>query len=131
MHIDPRALAKRKGGECMVKVKCIKDFPCELCNVKGTLQILTKNYARVRHYKKFKDKKPVFEYHQQSKEYIDRKLNEIQNIDLTSKSNIDSKLNNLGFNNQNSMGRSSSLVRTLALRAKGRRFKSGSAHQSF
>jgi hypothetical protein len=26
------------------------------------------------------------------------------------------------------MGRSSSLVRTLALRAKGRRFKSGSAH---
>ena len=27
------------------------------------------------------------------------------------------------------MGRSSSLVRTLALRAKGRRFKSGSAHQ--
>jgi hypothetical protein len=28
------------------------------------------------------------------------------------------------------MGRSSSLVRTLALRAKGRRFKSGSAHHS-
>ena len=28
------------------------------------------------------------------------------------------------------MGRSSSLVRTLALRAKGRRFKSGSAHHN-
>ncbi len=42
---------------------------------------------------------------------------------------IDLKLNNSASVSQKEVGRSSSLVRTLALRAKGRRFKSGPAHQ--
>jgi hypothetical protein len=39
-----------------------------------------------------------------------------------------SNINQCNFLIQHHVGRSSSLVRTLALRAKGRRFKSGSAH---
>jgi len=34
----------------MPKYECIKDFTCQVCNVKGLLQIISKNYARVRHY---------------------------------------------------------------------------------
>ena len=49
-------------------------------------------------------------------------------IDPTDPKTIDLKLNNSASVSQKEVGRSSSLVRTLALRAKGRRFKSGSAH---
>jgi hypothetical protein len=83
------------------------------------------------------NKKPVFEYHQQSKEYLIEKLKFIlpkidQHSDLN-QGNVDQKLKELNsvYTKQYSrMGRSSSLVRTLALRAKGRRFKSGSAHHN-
>jgi hypothetical protein len=66
-----------------------------------------------------------------------QKLNDIipkidQHGDLN-QNNADQKLKELNsvYTKQDfSMGRSSSLVRTLALRAKGRRFKSGPAHHS-
>ena len=53
----------------------------------------------------------------------------LSSIDPTDQKTIDLKLNNSASVSQKEVGRSSSLVRTLALRAKGRRFKSGSAHQ--
>jgi len=33
----------------MTRIQCAKDFECEVCHIKGMLQILG-NYARVRHY---------------------------------------------------------------------------------
>ena len=93
-------------------------------------------YARARHYTGQVDGKPQFEYHQQSIEYVQRKLNEMpkeENNSLNTSghieqaSNVDPKKTAASSNLENK-GRSSSLVRTLALRAKGRRFKSGSAH---
>ena len=90
------------------KTKCIKDFPCEVCNCKGMLQILTKNYARVRHYVRLENGKPVFQYHRNSIEYINRILeSKSRNPDLTNdQHSIDQKVDNSNLNNQNSSGRS-------------------------
>ena len=117
---------------------------CQVCQVDGYLQVLG-NYARVRHYKGINliTKKSEFFYHQQSKDYVERTLKDIkpnENLDTSNngqcssvqcriENNIEQKLNDLGLKSQKE-GRSSSLVRTLALRAKGRRFKSGPAHQT-
>jgi len=35
----------------MGKVRCVRDFKCEICGISGMLQILSETYARVRHYK--------------------------------------------------------------------------------
>ena len=117
---------------------------CEQCGMEGFLQQIGKNYYRIRHYKGLNPitKKSEFFYHQQSKDYVERTLKDIkpnENLDTSNKgqcssvqcktqNNIEHKLNDLGLEFKNE-GRSSSLVRTLALRAKGRRFKSGPAHQ--
>jgi hypothetical protein len=100
----------------------------------GLLQIISKSYARVRHYSHLDpgSKKPQFIYHRQSTKCMEKRLGlkqeySGQNIDQL---NHDQKLLKLGSNNENMKGRSSSLVWTLALRAKGRWFKSGPAHQS-
>ena len=86
-----------------------------------------------------KNRKLRFHYHQQTKEYAESELKKLRgtkalenaifdhNANKT-KVTIDLKEAEKVSNNKNKMGRSSSLVRTLALRAKGRRFKSGSAH---
>ena len=113
----------------MTKIQCVKDFDCEICHRRGMLQILG-NYGRVRHYRGFDStsKKPMFEYHRQSLEHIQGTIERNHNLDLIGQGNIDLKLNNSASVSQKEVGRSSSLVRTLALRAKGRRFKSGSAH---
>ena len=60
----------------MGKVKCVKDFRCEVCGIPGMLQVVSERYARVRHYKYLKDGKPQFEYHKQSFQYVQRILNE-------------------------------------------------------
>ena len=115
---------------------------CQVCQVDGYLQVLG-NYARVRHYKRINPitKKSEFFYHQQSKDYVERTLRDIKpneksgtdtkeecsSVQCKTENNIEHKLNDLGSESKNG-GRSSSLVRTLALRAKGRRFKSGPAH---
>ena len=79
----------------MSKTKCIRDFECEICHRKGMLQILTKNYARVRHYVKLENGKPVFEYHRNSIEHVNRILNEqTQKLDQIGQNNIDLKLLN-------------------------------------
>jgi hypothetical protein len=77
---------------------------CEVCGIEGTAQL-------------FYDL-----------EYVFPKID--QHCDLN-QGNEDQKLkelNSISKIQDSRMGRSSSLVRTLALRAKGRRFKSGSAH---
>ena len=115
---------------------------CEQCHRIGYLQILG-NYAKVRHYKGINKEtnKSEFFYHQQSKDYVERTLKELEpnenfgtsnngqcsSVQCRTGNTIEQKLNDLGLESKNG-GRSSSLVRTLALRAKGRRFKSGPAH---
>ena len=117
---------------------------CQVCQIDGYLQQIGKGYFRIRHYKGISKEtnKSEFFYHQQSKDYVERALKDIkpnENLDTSNKgqcssvqcktqNNIEHKLNDLGLELKNE-GRSSSLVRTLALRAKGRRFKSGPAHQ--
>ena len=123
-------------------IKCHK-LKCEVCGIEGTAQVFYNKagqikYGRVRHYLKLNEaKKPMFEYHAQSKEYLMEKLKYVlPKIDHDGDLSQNSGDQNLKVNSLNletgkiETGRSSSLVRTLALRAKGRRFKSGSAHQS-
>ena len=118
---------------------------CEQCGIVGFLQRIGKNYYRIRHYKGPNPvtKKSGFFCHPQSKDYVERILKELEpNENLGTSNNgqcssvqcktgniIEHELNDLGLEFKN-VGRSSSLVRTLALRAKGRRFKSGPAHLS-
>jgi hypothetical protein len=121
-------------------IKCFK-LKCEVCGIEGTAQVFYNKagqlrYERVQHYLKLNEaKKPMVEYHPQSKEYLMEKLKyvipKIDKHNDLNQNNTDQKLKELNsvYTKQDSrMGRSSSLVRTLALRAKGRRFKSGSAH---
>ena len=86
-------------------VKCVKDFSCEVCNIPGMLQILTTNYARVRHYVRLVNGKPVFEYHRNSIEYVNRILANFKtNPDQkqnTDHNKHDLKLNSLGSNIEN------------------------------
>jgi hypothetical protein len=58
----------------MSKYRCQSNFECEICHVKGTLQILSKTYARVRHYTKLLNGKPQFQYHRNSIQYVERML---------------------------------------------------------
>ena len=89
----------------MGKTKCIRDFECEICHRKGMLQILTKNYARVRHYVKLENGKPVFEYHRNSMEYVKSALNsQIQKLDLIGQNNIDLKLKDSSSNQVRGVG---------------------------
>ena len=91
------------------KTKCIRDFPCEICHCKGMLQILTKSYARVRHYLRLNEfGKPVFEYHRNSIEYVNRNLGNIK-TDLTRSDHNNDDPNNLKSSlelNNNDSGRS-------------------------
>ena len=106
---------------------------CEICGNLRQLQHLSENYYRVKHYLGSVNGKLRFEYHKQSLEYIKGLLDtsrEHKDIDQIDQNTIDPNLNNNCLLSQKKKGRSSSLVRTLALRAKGRRFKSGPAHQS-
>jgi hypothetical protein len=84
-----------------MKIKCVK-MECEVCGREGTAQLFFNKagelkYGRVRHYLKLNEnKKPEFEYHKQSKEYLNSKLkydsaNNDLNIDQ-SQNNIDRKL---------------------------------------
>jgi hypothetical protein len=124
----------------MTVIKCFK-LKCEVCNNEGTAQVWFSKtgelkFGRVRHYLRLNEnKKPMFEYHKQSKEYLMEKLKYIiPKIDQPAdqfQNNEDHKLKELSPVSKstiNQEGRSSSLVRTLALHAKGRRFESGSAH---
>ena len=60
----------------MTKYQCVKDFTCEQCGKKGMLQIISKNYQRVRHYSHLDPatKKPQFIYHKQTMQYVERVL---------------------------------------------------------
>ena len=87
---------------------------CEVCSKMGYLQKLTKNYSRVRHYAGLNSitKKPRFEYHKQSFQYVDNYLKQ-QNrnkIDLIDQKPIDLNLNNNGSNLKNMLRGCPSLV---------------------
>ena len=109
----------------MGKTQCIRDFKCEVCGIPGMLQILSENYARVRHYRCLKDGKPHFEYHRNSIEYVNKMLTEIKAIqernnnlsDHNSLLNIDQKINVKAFFNENTCGRSLAWFRTSACHA--------------
>jgi len=63
----------------MGKTRCVKDFKCEVCHRLGMLQILSQGYARVKRYIKLnEDKRPVFEYHRNSIEYVNGILADIK-----------------------------------------------------
>jgi hypothetical protein len=59
----------------MIIIKCFK-LKCEVCGIEGTAQVFYNKagylrYGRVQHYLKLNEaKKPMFEYHPQSKEYL-------------------------------------------------------------
>ena len=64
---------------------------CQVCHQFGYLQKIGQGYYRIRHYDKIVDGKSTFHYHQQTKEYIDRILPNIEHlntpIDLKLKDN--------------------------------------------
>jgi hypothetical protein len=64
-----------------VKIRCLR-FECEVCSKLASIQVFhnksgTIKYARARHYTGQLNGKPQFEYHQQSLEYVKRKLSEL------------------------------------------------------
>ena len=65
------------------------------------LQVLSERYARVRHYKFLKDGKPVFEYHRNSIDYVNRTLSKIP--DHIDHNNHDLNLNDSGSNLKNAL----------------------------
>jgi hypothetical protein len=139
--------------ECdrVTKIVC-RRFECEVCRVVDLVQIFlrsdgTPKYARARHYKGKKSGKPQFEYHQQSLQYVASKIGTLTEETSYHKDSISKEADSgqLGHNDSAKNidldkaesscslkfgGWSSSLVRTLALRAKGRRSESGSAHHN-
>jgi len=77
----------------MGKIKCFRNVECQVCNIKGMLQVFYNasgkpRYGRIRHYDKGK-----FYYHKQDLQYIKQILHDIDqnNIDQ-SKNNIDRNL---------------------------------------
>jgi hypothetical protein len=71
----------------MGKIRCVKDFPCEICGKKGLLQILTVKYARCRHYSHIdaNTRKPQFTYHRNSIAYVTEKLGDPSEKSLSSR----------------------------------------------
>ena len=68
-------------GSVRMKIKCVR-FPCEVCSKLASIQVFfnksgTAKYSRARHYSGILNGKPQFEYHQQSLQYIERKLSEL------------------------------------------------------
>jgi hypothetical protein len=71
----------------MGKIKCIKDFPCEICGKRELLQILTVNYSRYRHYSHIdaNTRKPQFVYHRNSIAYVAERLGVLSEKSLSSR----------------------------------------------
>ena len=91
------------------KTKCVKDFPCERCGKKSMLQILSPNSMRCRHYIGVdpNTKKPRFEYHRQTSEYVNRILeSKSRNPDLKNDQTKTDQLFNNGSISENTSGRS-------------------------
>jgi hypothetical protein len=62
-----------------MKIKCYGKIECEVCHVKGILQVFLDKeckakYGRIRHREKI-DNKTQFTYHPQSLSYINQKIN--------------------------------------------------------
>jgi hypothetical protein len=131
----------------MGKIRCYKGYEYQICKTQGLMQVFYRkdgsiSYARIRHFSHLDqiNRKPQFIYHRQDDLGAIENFIKSQGIS-TSKSletkgqgghDCDLEQHDLDLkplsSNLDKTGRSSSLVRTLALRAKGRRFKSGSAH---
>jgi hypothetical protein len=74
-----------------MKIKCYSGIECEVCHIKGMLQVFLNKedkpkYGRIRHSQKTGDKKTLFSYHPQSIAYISQKINlNLCNIDIGQK----------------------------------------------
>jgi hypothetical protein len=83
-----------------LKIRCLR-FECEVCNKIASIQVFYNKsgavkYARSRHYLSMINGKPQFQYHQQSLEYIERKLNEMpkeENSSFINSGHIEQVLN--------------------------------------
>ena len=53
-------------------------IPCQICNIKGTLQKVGDNYYRIRHYEGSYNKKLRFHYHQNTKQYALQQLEKLK-----------------------------------------------------
>ena len=103
----------------MAKSKFVRGIECQVCHRIGSLQILSSNYYRIRHYTKLLNNKPQFEYHRNDRDYVERilantKTDRPQNTDL---SIGDQKLNESVSLSQNECGRSLAWSRTSACHA--------------
>jgi len=72
-----------------MKIKCVK-LECEVCSKLSTIQLFYRSngelaYGRARPYLGRINGKPQFEYHPQSIEYLQRKLNQIPKYDKSNK----------------------------------------------
>jgi hypothetical protein len=76
----------------MVKIEC------EQCHCIGLLQVLSKNYSRVRHYLGYINNKPKFHYCQNSIEWVSKELSK-QHLSIDQlRSGQDKKGLNIGLN---------------------------------
>jgi hypothetical protein len=58
-----------------MKIKCVSKFLCEVCGTKDSLQIFYNSKGERRYFRvKHKDSNKRFYYHQQSKAYADKQL---------------------------------------------------------
>ena len=87
----------------MGRIKCFRNIECQVCNIKGMLQVFydskgNPRYCRIRHYAG----KGKFYYHKQDLEYIKQVLHSInQNNDHSGQNNRDLKLLNNGSISEN------------------------------
>ncbi len=69
-----------------LKIKCLR-FEFEICNKLASIQVFHNKtgaikYARARHYVEQSNGKPSFEYHQQTLQYINRKISELPKTEI-------------------------------------------------
>jgi hypothetical protein len=84
-YIAPLSL-QPQASETM-KIKCVK-FECDVCGNLASIQVFYNmsgeiKYASAMHYRGRQDCKSQFDSHQQSLEYIQRKLNQIPKMLIT------------------------------------------------
>ena len=102
----------------MGKVKCFRNIQCQICNIKGMLQVFYNasgepRYGRIRHYDKGK-----FYYHKQDLQYIREMLHNIGHSNIgQNRGNVGLKLKEISSFNENKSGRSLAWSRTSASQA--------------
>ena len=73
-------------------------IPCQICNIKGTLQKVGNNYYRIRHYEGTINKKLKFHYHQIDKEYALTHLEKLRQNNMLVNTIFDQNPKNIKVN---------------------------------